>query len=664
MTSATLRDAIDAAREQHFVGREPELARLDALCLPDGPSLAYVNGPGGVGKSELLQTFARRWQRLGAAVARVDAQSIVAHEQGMMDAIRNAEAVLPRSAELLVIDSLDHVWHLEGWIRETLLPSLPLDLRVVLGGREPLHPTWLASPAWRDRLDSISLENWSEAQALDYLGRARVEERHRRAIFRIGFGHPLTTALLAEVSQGVAGEFPHLGRLPDTVQTVLSQLLRDVLSDAQRLALWSTAMVPAMNEQLLSRMIPDEFEPALFEWLRARTFIRSGARGLVLHDVARAALTADVQWRAPDTRRRLVERALDEYLLQMEADKADIVRTGRSVVATMQLFGHHVSLGSNAEYYPSTLEAADWPKLEAMITRHEGEESGKLARFWRDRGAEIMVARGRNGEAAGCVITLWLEQIDPDDAARDPGVLPAYQHLESAGVFNDGRAFFIRFWTGAESYQSFNSPVAGVLITRIMTQAFTDDTAFGFSQHGDAMSVMAVAGTLKHFSECDFRMGERDYQVMGHDYREDPPPRWFRRVLGRTIRQPVPSSLDRETFEAGVRGALRSFHQVERLAESPLLRSRLASGLDPNASRADTARQLQSLIQGEIEGLSGETSDEEVYRVLKVTYLGKPVKQAAAAAELNMSYSTYRRRHSAAVDRLIDILWERDAAVS
>jgi hypothetical protein len=220
----------------------------------------------------------------------------------------------------------------------------------------------------------------------------------------------------------------------------------------------------------------------------------------------------------------------------MAAAGSNVIENGRSVVATMQLFGHHLSLGASQDYYPSTLGSGDWPKIEEMVTRHEGEEARALARFWRDRGAEIMVVRERGGEPAGCVITLWLDRMDRRDAARDPGVLPLFSRLEAMGALGDGRAYLVRFWMGRDSYQSFNAPVAGVLITRILTHPFVDGMACGFTAHGDPASLLAVASSLEHYDDCSFEVGDRSYHVMGHDFRDDPPASWFRRMLTSTIR--------------------------------------------------------------------------------------------------------------------------------
>ena len=65
-------------------------------------------------------------------------------------------------------------------------------------------------------------------------------------------------------------------------------------------------------------------------------------------------------------------------------------------------------------------------------------------------------------------------------------------------------------------------------------------------------------------------------------------------------------------------------------------------------------------LQAEIEGLANSDRDRSTHRLLAATYLGPSSKQVAVAAELGMSYATYRRRHGEAVDRLVEILWLRD----
>ena len=62
--------------------------------------------------------------------------------------------------------------------------------------------------------------------------------------------------------------------------------------------------------------------------------------------------------------------------------------------------------------------------------------------------------------------------------------------------------------------------------------------------------------------------------------------------------------------------------------------------------------------------LPARVKDKTAHPILTVTYLRKPIKQIAAAEELGLSYSTYRRRHAEAVTRLTEILWQRAVSPS
>ncbi len=52
--------------------------------------------------------------------------------------------------------------------------------------------------------------------------------------------------------------------------------------------------------------------------------------------------------------------------------------------------------------------------------------------------------------------------------------------------------------------------------------------------------------------------------------------------------------------------------------------------------------------------------DRKLYRVLELTYFNPTLKQAATAAELGLSFSTYRRHLTVCVDRLTEWLWQQE----
>jgi len=72
---------------------------------------------------------------------------------------------------------------------------------------------------------------------------------------------------------------------------------------------------------------------------------------------------------------------------------------------------------------------------------------------------------------------------------------------------------------------------------------------------------------------------------------------------------------------------------------------------------------LKDLIAETAETLFASERDQRLYRVLDLTYFNPVPKQEAAAAQLGMSFSTYRRHLAAAVDRLTEWLWRQEQGI-
>src|SRR5207244_1561121 len=76
-----------------------------------------------------------------------------------------------------VLDTYEVFRFLDTWLRETFLPSLGANVRLVLAGREPPVTDWLASARWHALVRSVALEPLGDAPALELLSRNGVGER-------------------------------------------------------------------------------------------------------------------------------------------------------------------------------------------------------------------------------------------------------------------------------------------------------------------------------------------------------------------------------------------------------------------------------------------------------------------------------------------------------
>ena len=56
-----------------------------------------------------------------------------------------------------MIDTFERIAHLDGWLRETLLPELPDTTRVVIAARVPPDPAWTSDALWREGARVISM---------------------------------------------------------------------------------------------------------------------------------------------------------------------------------------------------------------------------------------------------------------------------------------------------------------------------------------------------------------------------------------------------------------------------------------------------------------------------------------------------------------------------
>ena len=111
-----------SARRRRFVGREAEIEIFRAALLADEPPFVvlHVSGAGGVGKTTLLQEFARIADEAGRKVVRIDGRNIEASAAGVLAALsavpgaehENLPAVIERwpAGSVLLVDTYSF-WH-------------------------------------------------------------------------------------------------------------------------------------------------------------------------------------------------------------------------------------------------------------------------------------------------------------------------------------------------------------------------------------------------------------------------------------------------------------------------------------------------------------------------------------------------------------------------
>ncbi|HKT05958.1 MAG TPA: hypothetical protein VJT31_41155, partial [Rugosimonospora sp.] len=462
-------------------------------------------------------------------------------------------------------------------------------------------------------------------------------------------------------------------------------LLDAVPSGAHRAALEACAQVRVTTEPLLATLlgVPDARE--LFDWLRGLSVMESGPRGLYPHDLVRDALGAELRWRHPDRYAEIHRRAGGYYQQQF---------TGADPAAQQSVLSDFAYLHRDSEVLGPFLNAlsptsadlgdlavlpareADLPAVRELVARYEGGEAAAILDHWLGYAPQALaVARTSAGQVAGCCLVLTLDATV--DAGPDPAVRQALAHLRRHAPLRDQeRASMVRFWLSTRDYQGV-SPVA-TLITLYLVRHYltTPDLAVSLQSYAEPEQWAEVCqyADFVRVADADFTVGGHRYGVYAHDWRAVPPLRWLG-VLGarETAEQPlavagaqpaeVPRVLDFDEFGQAVRAALPDIGRPDRLRTSPLVRSRLVIARLRDASgpaRTPTGQVVQELLREAVATVEASARDRRGYRALHHTYLQPAGSQQAAAELLDLPMSTFRRHLAAGVERVTEILWERE----
>lgn len=680
-----LEQRLRVAGRRLFVGRHPERALFArALRAAEPPfALLHLHGPGGVGKSALLDEFAREAQRRGARALRLDGRDLdptpagfwaalcAALEVDDADAAHKALTAPPRT--LLLLDTYERLTPLDGWLRRVFLPQLPARTLAVFAGRNPPSAVWRADPAWRELLQPLSLRNLRPDESRAYLHRSGVAAALHRPVLAFTHGHPLALSLVADVlrqRQQPLSFRPEA--VPDVVQALLERFLEAVPSAAQRAALEACALVRATTEPLLAAMLHVDDAHEIFAWLRTLSFIECGAQGLFPHDEAREVLDADLRWRNPERYALLHRRARAYYTRRLSLTRG--AEQQRLLFDDVFLHRHnpmvepYLAWGEIGSVYGEPARPDEQPALLAMIARHEGTEAAVAAGRWLQRpAAGLTVYRDAGGEPAGLLLRLALERASAGEIEADPASRAAWRYAQRYGPARAGEGVTLfRSWMARDAYQGVGAVQSAIFLDAVQHYIGSPRLAWSFFPCADpefwfpAFSYMAIYRA----PEADFELGGRRYGVFAHDWRVMPVPAWLDLLGQRELltdldpaalaaERPAPLLvLSEPDFQRAVRAALRAFGRPAELADNPLLRSRLLAG-----HGAPDPATLQALLRDAAELLSAHPRDAKGYRALRHTYLEPAASQELAAELLGLPFSTYRRHLKAGVERLTEILW-------
>ncbi len=446
-----------------IVGREAEVELLLSSLRGAEPSIWYIHGIAGIGKSTLLRAFASAAERNGCSVLLFDGRATEPTAAGFLKSLSDligrkvtanelaaALAKLPKTT--VIIDNYESLTLLDPWIRQVLVPALPNSTRLFLAAREAPVPGWRLDPQCNVLLRTLALKTLDRESAERLLARFGFDGARAHAVNQVTAGHPLALVLTGGKLRDCSGT------VADALVDVNAHLAQVYLNSIEKKDLRQTveaaSVVRRVTTPMLAALLPGITATEAFENLRQLPFVEVVQDGLHIHDAVRAAVASALELSDPPRFRRY-QRAAWRYIKSearrcspgdMWRHTADMIFLMRNPVIREAFFP-----SASTDFSVNRVQAADCEAVIAIAKRYEPESTVSLLRNWlaKDR-SSFYAVRDRQNRIVGFHWSYDPVRMDYALIERDPLARGWWARHSGNRDAKTKRALFIRRWLSAD----------------------------------------------------------------------------------------------------------------------------------------------------------------------------------------------------------------------
>ncbi|HET6793317.1 MAG TPA: ATP-binding protein [Acidimicrobiales bacterium] len=632
-----LRDRLSEHEENVFVGRETELARVDAVIDGrDDRVLLFVHGPGGIGKTTLLKRIEQRARRLGWPTTAHSSPGLIESEGATDNLVAWAAA---QERALLTIDRWDEAGAGAVGLRDEVLALLPDTTVIVLAGRNRPDPEWWGEGWSRLTLD-LPLAPLDRSDALRLLALHGVTDAERATeLARWARGSPLALAMAAGAGADLD---PSESYSTATVVAGLSRrLLEGDLPEDRIAPLAVAATARVTTPSLLAAALPGIDAAEAYGWLGERSYAERWGGGIVLHALVAGVLRTEISQRHPDLVREVRRRLTDHLWVRALRAGTPFVPDLLHLVDDPRLrWG--IGWDDQRAYRMDRLRAGDVEQLAAFWDQSGHQPQWRwITRYATEAPATVGIARDRAGRVCG--IAIWVTpRSAPPLASDDPLLGPWLDHARRSDP--EGNAVLWR--TANDLTGEPDNPVQGLLgAAGIRRCGLPNPRRVYLPINPAAPRAVAFAAAVGavHVPQLDLRTDADDVTechvadlgpggVLGA-YRDV-----IYAELG--LQAPAPEAVPSDA----VREALRHWDNPVALAASPL-----AEG----TTVVERCEAVRRLVRTGLEAAFGDSADDALLReVIERGYLSHALSHEATARQLGLSRAAYFRKLREAAERV------------